>query len=102
MAFPNHMRPIEATIVGNLIKKALGLGWTVSVYDGEEWALQQSSDYEAITTEIAATDETQIIFRGGIGQRIGWLQLIHGNDEDVISDHTDNIAMGLLVQGLAA
>ncbi|RWI47581.1 MAG: hypothetical protein EOR25_15635 [Mesorhizobium sp.] len=71
--FPSYMRPAEQKIVGALIKKALALGYVVSVYDGEEWALKKSSDYEKITAEIAATDETQLIFREAVGGDQDWL-----------------------------
>lgn len=99
MAFPNHMRPTEQKIVGKLIKKALGLGYVISVYDGEDWAIVRSTDYEAITAEIAATDETQLMFRRGEDRvKVGWMLLVHGNDEDVISDHSDNEAMNSLVE----
>lgn len=101
--FPSYMRPAEQKIVGALIKKALALGYVVSVYDGEEWALKKSSDYEKITAEIAATDETQLIFREAVGgTKIGWLMLVHGNDEDVICDYTANDAMDELVEGVDA
>lgn len=83
MAFPQHMRPIEARIVGTLIHRALGQGYVVSVFDGEEWPVKRSSNYDKITAEIAATDETQIIFRlTDGGTKVGWLLLVHGNDED--------------------
>ncbi|ESY35389.1 hypothetical protein NKK48_30255 [Mesorhizobium sp. C386A] len=98
MAFPSYLRPTEAKIIGALIKKALGLGYVVSVYDGEEWALKKSGDYEKITHEIAATDATELVFRKAEdGSKVGWLQLIHGNDEDVISDHSDIEIMRELV-----
>jgi hypothetical protein len=54
MVFPSYLRPAEQKIVSAVINKALGLGYVVSVYDGEEWALKKSADYEAITAEIAA------------------------------------------------
>ncbi|RWM32596.1 MAG: hypothetical protein EOR77_21435 [Mesorhizobium sp.] len=101
--FPSYMRPAEQKIVRALIKKALGLGYLVSVYDGEEWAVKKSGDYEKITAEIAATDETQLIFRKAEdGSKVGWLMLVHGNDEDVICDHTANDAMDQLVEGVDA
>ncbi|MQX49642.1 hypothetical protein [Sinorhizobium medicae] len=101
MAFPQHMDRTEQRIVGALIRKALKLGYLVSVYDGEEWALRKSSDYEAITAEVAATDETTLRFRLSIGEGlVGSVWLIHGNAEDVICDHTDNEATAALVEGV--
>ncbi len=97
MAFPSHMDPIEQEIVGALIRKALGLDYLVSIHDGEEWALVRSNDYAEIAAEIAATDETQLTFRLPDGKKVGWVYLVHGNGEDVISDHTDNVLINALV-----
>ncbi|RWN60173.1 hypothetical protein [Mesorhizobium sp.] len=101
--FPSYMRPAEQKIVGALIKKALGLGYLVSVYDGEEWPVKKSDDFAKITAEIAATDSTEFVFRKAEdGSKIGWLMLVHGNDEDVICDYTDNQLMNELVEGVDA
>ncbi|TIW53852.1 MAG: hypothetical protein E5V54_24125 [Mesorhizobium sp.] len=98
MAFPSYMRPTEAKIVGALIKKALDQGYVISVYDGEEYPLIRSDDYQAITAEVAATDETYLIFRRREDKtKVGSVRLIHGNDEDVISDHSDNEITNALV-----
>ncbi|RUU76134.1 hypothetical protein [Mesorhizobium sp. M7A.F.Ca.MR.362.00.0.0] len=99
MAFPSYMRPAEVKIVGRLIKKALGLDYVVSVYDGEEYGIVRSNNYEAITAEIAATDSTELVFRRRDDKtKIGSVLLIHGNDEDVISDHSDNELTNKLVE----
>ena len=90
----------ERAIVDRLIRKALELGYTVGVHDGEELALSRSSDYEAITSRVAMTDETHLIFRlgGTLDQKlVGKVYLVHGNGEDVVSDHSDNELTGDLV-----
>ena len=97
MAYPHHMRDAEKKIVDKIIRKALDAGLYISVEDGLEWALRVSQDYEAITAEINATDVTMLRFRRQVleddkitRQLVGDVILIHGNDEDVIHDHSAN------------
>jgi hypothetical protein len=98
MAFPDYLPAVEKKIIGELVRKALAMNYAVSVYDGEEWPLKQSSDYEAITAEVGATCTTELRFRKTSDRtRVGDVLLIHGNEEDVISDHTDNPEVAALV-----
>lgn len=95
MAFPDYMHRTETQIMGKVIRRALALGYAVSVNDGEEWTLKQSRDYATITAECAATDMTVLRFRFN-GERVGDMMFVHGNHEDVISDYSDNEAMAHL------
>jgi hypothetical protein len=98
MAFPEWLPEVEQKIIGNLVQKALDGGLTVSAYDGEEWALKHSSDFEKITSEVGQTCSTELRFRRALDQtRVGDVLLIHGNEEDVISDHSDNPEVASLV-----
>ncbi len=99
MAYPDHyLAPhlsTERQIVDKLIDTILANEtYSISIYDGEEWALAGSRDKDKITAEIAATDETTLRVRdigsadeGRPARVVGWVLLIHGNDADVISDH---------------
>ena len=91
----------ERAIVDRLIRGGLERGYLVSVNDGEEWALSKSSDYAAITAEVAATDVTILRFtdpaQADRTKGCGNVLLIHGNDLDVVSDHTDNDMIADLV-----
>ncbi|MER9205225.1 hypothetical protein [Mesorhizobium sp. M0771] len=100
MSFPAHANATEKRIISAIIKRALALGFTVSVYDGEEWALKRSTDFEAITAEVHATDETTLRMRDETGNMVGSIYLVHGNEDDVICDHTDNERTAALVKGL--
>lgn len=100
--FPAHMRLDEQKIVRRLILRALDKGWVVSVFDGEEWPVKKSNDFEKITAEIAATDETQLRFRNADGETRGWMLLVHGNGDEVIADYTDNNFMEELTKGIDA
>jgi hypothetical protein len=84
------MNTIEHKIVSQLLSTALPLGYTVSVWDGEEWTLRNSADPGAIIQALATTTEDLLSFRDATGQRIGCVQLIYGNDQDLISDCSDN------------
>lgn len=85
-----YLSHTEATIINKLIDDILSRGLLISVQDGEEWAVKRSTDPDEIKRDIGETCETQIVCRDPDGTFRGWFWLIHGNDEDVISDHTDN------------
>jgi hypothetical protein len=90
MAYPKHIRPLEQPIIDRVIRKALDQGHSISVSDGLSWALTRSRDYDAITAEVHATDITEFVIRNSDKKKLGWILFIHGNDEDVISDTSDN------------
>lgn len=95
----DHMAE-ERAVVNRVIRAALSVGLNISVFDGEEWSLKASSDYAAITAEVAATDQTTLRFRDASKKLLGSIYLVHGNGDEVISDHTDNALMRALA-GLA-
>ena len=104
MAYPDHINPTEATIIDAILIAALAKGYVVSVCDGEEWSLRRSSDIEAIRAEVAASDETTLMFRDpanlrpdGAPARVGSVFLVHGNGCDVIGDNSDNAEMNNLL-----
>ena len=103
MGFPHYMCATEKRIVGDIIRRALETGFKISVYDGEEWPVKVSTDFDAIATEVAATDLTTLRFRreieaeGKISRPIvGDVILVHGNGHDVVGDFTDNAEMEAL------
>jgi hypothetical protein len=87
-----NLNPTEHAIVSKLVHEILARGYVVSVHDGEEFAIKRSADYAAIMAAIGVSDETRLILREHVGIEVGWIQLIHGNDNDVISDYTINLA----------
>lgn len=98
MSYPEHIRPIERRIIDPITRTALSRHWAISVHDGEAWALLRSSDYDAITAEIAATDMTSLKLRDWEGSFHGLITFVHGNDEDVIHDCSDLLAMHALCE----
>lgn len=47
----------------HLIKHALNLGCTVSVFDGEEWQVKRSTSYKDIVEAVESVDEASLRIR---------------------------------------
>lgn len=47
----------------HLIKHALSLGCTVSVWDGEEWQVKRSTSYKAIVEAVESVEEAALRIR---------------------------------------
>ncbi len=90
------MPELEMTIAKELIERALARGYTVSVYDGEEFTVKRSVDLATIIASLATTDCDTLVIRNG-KDRLGSILLIWGNGEDVISDYTDKPEIEALV-----
>ena len=93
--YPHHMNATEKAICNKLLAAIIATeGLFMRVYDGEEWATEWTRDLDLIRPEIAATEETRIylmdVDANGAATRLGSILLIHGNDEDVISDSSWN------------
>ena len=78
---------VERKIIKLLAEEILKRGHSISVYDGEENALNKSTDLNAILNEVGSTEVTVFTLHSGGGVQ-GWFTLIHGNYEDVISDYS--------------
>lgn len=89
----------EARIARKIVKDALANGWTVSVNDGEEWTVKNSTDSRTILDAMCSTDSDVLRLRDAAGEAIGNIWLVWGNDEDVISDHTDSETMADFMAG---
>lgn len=82
------MNKQEAQVIRKLVKQALAAGYTVSVYDGEEWALKLSTQPEKIMAELGATDCEVLRFRKD-GRQVASVTLIYGNSPaEVIADYS--------------
>ena len=85
----------EQAIVDKIMEYATNNDWRVSVYDSEEYACKRLSP-NAAKAFLATTEADTLIFRDHTGEAVGFMLLIWGNGEDLISDHTDNKAMNTL------
>ena len=78
----------EQRIAKALVRRALERGFLISVFDGEETVLSQSSNELEIFFSMNST-ECDVLRFWQDGERIGFVTLIWGNDEDLISDYSD-------------
>lgn len=87
---------IERRIARQAIEDLLAAGYQVAVFDGEEIALEASTDVQAIMAAMFGTEEDYLLAmspdEGGKMQRAGWVRFIYGNEGwDVIQDYTTNL-----------
>lgn len=84
--YPEHLDPVERQIIDVVVRKAVLEGKHVEVYgDGELDVAGQG--YPEITKMIAACSMTELVISDDGHFRL-WVQFVHGNDCDVLSDHT--------------
>jgi hypothetical protein len=88
---------LEQRLARRLVKRLLAAGLALSIYDGEEWALTRSRDLDAIWGALGETDSDLIRAYDSQGEHVGFVTLIWGNGEDLLSDWTD----GGVVDGIA-
>ena len=93
---------IETRIARCLVRHALDKGYTISVNDGEEWAVKSSDDADLIMDSLGSTDIDMLRFRSKQAclRKVGDVLLIWGNLEDVISDFSDNEPMEELIDAV--
>lgn len=93
---------LELRIAATVIKSAMGENYAVSVWDGEAWCLNASSDPAAILRAMCSTDEDVLAFHGvdAEGKAIlkGKVWFVWGNGCDCLSDYSDNNAIGEVVR----
>ncbi|MES0071892.1 hypothetical protein [Mesorhizobium sp. M0058] len=74
-----------------LVDGCLKRGYVISVSDGEDYPVKKSTDKAEIMAALFSTDEDVIVIRNAAGDKLGWFQLIYGNDGwDVVSDYSAN------------
>lgn len=83
---------IETVIVAQILQDAVKLGYAVSLNDGYETVVSQSSEVNVILAASRSTDTDTLAFHEpGHPWPVGFVELIYGNDGwDVIADHTDS------------
>lgn len=86
------MSPGEREHATSLVNAILGTGCSISVWEGEDWALQKGKEPEAVLAAMASTDMDRLVATSGDGSRMGSFLLIYGNAPDeLVADHSDNI-----------
>ncbi len=84
------MNPIETEIVRKLVKAILDRDLTISVHDEEEYVLLNSKDPQKVLEKTGHSEVTTFRLKNDIKHHVGTFILIHGNDEDLIHDCSDN------------
>jgi hypothetical protein len=84
-------------IAKRLVDAALAAGYAISVFDGEETTVRKSTERSTILAAMATTSEDVLTLWQG-GDRIGNVWLIYSNDEDVVSDWSENEAMNAFME----
>lgn len=79
----------------DLVKTAIRHGFTVSVWDGEEWQVKKSIKIREITDAIKSVDEVELRFRDSENRVNGWaLVSAYGLEpEETVIDYSDNAWM---------
>lgn len=96
----------ETAIALRLVRAALAAGYSISVRDGYEGdgeiVLARSTDEAAVMGALQSSDGDMLYLRHAERPQrlVGWVTLIWGNDEDVISDYSDNEATAALVNSV--
>jgi hypothetical protein len=86
------MQTIERRIVRSTIDDLFLAGYSVSVFDGEAFTLEQSTDRAAILAAMNTTGEDFLYAVDANGVRVGWVRFVYGNDGwDVMNDNTTNL-----------
>ena len=88
MSTISKTRKIEKAVVSAIVKSALGLGYTISVWDGGETVVHKSTKYRVVMDACFSTGEDVLtIWNGAV--RLGFVFLVYGNSGyDVISDYS--------------
>jgi hypothetical protein len=73
----------------HLIKHALSMNCTVSVWDGEEWQVRRNNCYSFIIDAIESVEEAQLRIRQK-DEIIGWalVSAFGLEDDETVVDHT--------------
>jgi hypothetical protein len=96
MTYPTDIDPTERTIIDLAIRDILAALHAISVYGDCELDCPASTDYEEITSHVAACSQTEFIIwtdpiqNGAPRRKVGWVMFVHGNGCDVLSDYTAN------------
>lgn len=82
----------ESKICRRLVATILKAGHMISVCDGEEWTVKLSRNSRQIIRALFTTDSDLLGIRNAMGESLGYVELIYGNDGfDVIADYSESL-----------
>lgn len=91
--FQRFTSKVERGIATRLIRDLLAKGYYVRIHDGEEFNTESNLNKESeIKDNLATTGEDRIYFSKFSDKQsyLGWIWLVWGNGEDLISDYSAN------------
>ena len=76
----------------HLVRYALAQGNRISVYDGEEWPVRESTNAQEIIEHIESVEEAELIIKDPIDRRDLWARVsAYGlADDETVIDYTVN------------
>lgn len=92
-----HLSFVERVICQEILGAADARFLSVSLWDGEEWAVKPTRDFARVKAVIGATEESVLRFRDASGEVVGAVTLYHGNGPDVLGDWTDTPEMNAML-----
>ena len=85
------MQNTDKTTATRLIKAILQRGYTITVDDGEEETLLNSSNFTDIMDALGTTDADTVYVDDTFNRQVAVFFLVYGNDKDeLINDLSDN------------
>ena len=82
---PDHVDDTERAIAALIVSELVALGYALSVYDGEAFTVKKSQDARVVCAALASADDDTIRAEFN-GARAGWVQLIWGNGNALLSN----------------
>lgn len=92
----------EVALATRLVRFLLSQGCALSIWEGEDWAINRSTSLPDLLGALASTGEDKIVVypAGEKTPRLGDIYLVWGNADDgseLIADHSDNEAINNLI-----
>lgn len=84
-ALPSYLPSDERAIAALIVSHLIANGYTLSVFDGEAWAVKRSDDARELGAALGTTDADVIRVRRD-GEVVGSVTLIWGNGNALLSD----------------
>jgi len=85
----NNILKLEHRVLSAAISELLSHNFSLSVFDGGEYALRKRRDKKEVLRHLWTCDEEWLIVYDGLGARLGALYLIYGEcGWDVVCDYS--------------